>query len=55
MSIIDGRIDNVLKKEKEKRDREETIRVLKSKGYSDQMIGKIIKLPVSEVRLIYMS
>lgn len=55
MSIIESRVENALKREKEKRDREETIRILKSKGYSDQMIGKIVKLPVSEIRLIYMS
>lgn len=54
MSIIESRVENALKRENEKREREETIRILKSKGYSDQMIGKIVKLPVSEIRLIYM-
>ena len=55
MSIIESRVENANKREKEKRDREETIRILKSKGYTDQMIGKIVKLPINEVRLIYMS
>ena len=51
MNTANKRTQNAIKKKEAKKEMVENIMTLKRKGYSDHMIAKILKVPLSSVRV----